>query len=237
MTWRIATWRDEESRRCAVQAVEEAWCSGTWRPKRSWRRVVQLANREPPSSHGRRLLDAMEADTGRRGRDGHGTRDTGTDWVLVLPTVPPLSNSRPNLGRGRERYTVVGMLWHLKIFLHRAIRRTPQAYKVSEYYESSHYGIQLEYVLETCQENTALHSICQDIYCRGSNTIVESEFLKYKALRWRENPKEKRLVLQFRVVCDGHLVILVQLTALQALQCPLHPCQQAWCFSFCTGFI
>lgn len=58
---------------------------GRWLPHP----VQQLA----PGSDSRGLLDAVEADTGRGGRDGHGPSHTGTDGVLVLPSVPPLPYS------------------------------------------------------------------------------------------------------------------------------------------------
>lgn len=61
---------------------------------RGCRRLGQLA---PRSSDGRGLLDAVEADTGRGGGDGHGTSHAGADGVLVLPSVPPLPHRRSHL--------------------------------------------------------------------------------------------------------------------------------------------
>lgn len=52
-------------------------------------------------SHGRGLLDAVEADPcGGRG-DGHGTRHTHPQRVVVLPAVPPLPGGRTDLGKDR----------------------------------------------------------------------------------------------------------------------------------------
>lgn len=55
-----------------------------------------------PDSHSRGLLDAVEADTGWGGGDGHGPGHTGTDGVLVLPAVPPLPHGRSHLGQRHE---------------------------------------------------------------------------------------------------------------------------------------
>lgn len=57
-----------------------------------------------PGSDSRGLLDAVEADTGGGGRDGHGPCHTGTDGVLVLPPVPALPHGRSHLGGISEGY-------------------------------------------------------------------------------------------------------------------------------------
>lgn len=56
-------------------------------------RLPQPIRQLTPSSDSRGLLDAVEADTGRGGGDGHGPSHTGADGVLVLPSVPPLPYS------------------------------------------------------------------------------------------------------------------------------------------------
>jgi hypothetical protein len=43
------------------------------------------------------LLDAVEADPGGGRGDGHGAGHTGTDRVLVLPSMPPLPDGRADL--------------------------------------------------------------------------------------------------------------------------------------------
>lgn len=50
-----------------------------------------------PNSDSCGLLDTMKADTGRGGGDGHGAGYTGTNRVLVLPSVPPLPDGRADL--------------------------------------------------------------------------------------------------------------------------------------------
>lgn len=51
----------------------------------------------PSSSDPRGLLDAVKADTGWGGGDGHGAGHPGADRVLVLPSVPPLPDGRADL--------------------------------------------------------------------------------------------------------------------------------------------
>lgn len=57
-----------------------------------------------PGSDCRGLLDAVEADAGRGGGDGHGPGHAGTDGVLVLPAVPPLPHGRSHLGQTKEGF-------------------------------------------------------------------------------------------------------------------------------------
>lgn len=61
----------------------------------------------PPGSDSCGLLDAVEADAGRGGGDGHGPCHTGTDGVLVLPPVPPLPYGRSHLGEMNEGCLVI----------------------------------------------------------------------------------------------------------------------------------
>lgn len=51
----------------------------------------------PSSSDPCGLLDAVKADTGWGGGDGHGAGHPGADRVLVLPSVPPLPDGRADL--------------------------------------------------------------------------------------------------------------------------------------------
>lgn len=52
-------------------------------------------------SHGSCLLDAVEADPGGRCGNGHGPGHRHSEGVVVLPTVPPLSQGGAHL-QGRR---------------------------------------------------------------------------------------------------------------------------------------
>ena len=53
----------------------------------------------PLGSHGRGLLDAVEADAAGGGGDGHGPGHPHPQGVVVLPTVPPLPHGGAHLPR------------------------------------------------------------------------------------------------------------------------------------------
>lgn len=53
--------------------------------------------RPPPRSHSGGLLDAVEADPGWGGGDGHGPRHSHSEGMVVLPTMPSLPGSRAHL--------------------------------------------------------------------------------------------------------------------------------------------
>lgn len=80
------------------------------------------------SSDGRGLLDAVEADAGWGGGDGHGPSHAGADGVLVLPPVPPLPHGRADLGVQDRGHSVT--TWSFRGTSHpRPLFSNPKCYK------------------------------------------------------------------------------------------------------------